>query len=89
LRVPADNFRADRADEGEVREPLFTGMKEWWAWIARPWDLLTTNSGVGDPSASTAKKGEEFMEKCVQKIAELIVEMANEAIDDSYPYEPD
>ncbi|MGD9498223.1 MAG: creatininase family protein [Armatimonadota bacterium] len=79
----------ERADEGRTREPHFTGMKQGWAWISRPWDLLTTNSGVGDPAKATAQKGEQYMERVVTRIAGLLVEMANEPIDDWYPYESD
>ena len=89
LHLRPDLVELDRADKGETREPHFTGMKEGWAWIARPWDVLTDNSGVGNPEAASAKKGEEFMNKCVKKIAQLLVEMANEPMDDWYPYESD
>ncbi len=89
LHLAPDLVEMDRADEGKVRAPHFTGMKEGWAWISRPWDKLTTNSGVGNPAAATAEKGEQFIERVVTKIADLIVEMANEAIDDWYPYESD
>lgn len=79
----------DRADEGETREPHLTAMKEGWAWIARPWDKLTTNSGVGNPEAASEDKGEQFLDRCVKKIAQLIVEMDGEPLDEWYPYESD
>ena len=89
LHLRPDLVEMEQADEGEVRKPHFTGMREGGAWVARPWDILTTNSGVGNPAASTAKKGQQFLQRCVDKIAQLIVEMANEPMDDWYPYERD
>lgn len=89
LHLRPDLVEMERADEGRTREAHFTGMKEGWAWIARPWDKLTHHSGVGDPSAATAEKGEQFVERCVTRIAQLIVEMAEEPMDDWYPYEAD
>jgi len=89
LHLRPELVEAERADEGETREPHFTGMKQGWAWIARPWDVLTTSSGVGDPVAATAEKGEQFLERVVTKIAGLLVEMANQPLDDCYPYEAD
>ncbi len=87
LHLRPDLVEMENADEGKAREPRFAGMKEGWAWIARPWDVLTTNSGVGNPGASTAEKGEQFLNRCAEKIGELIVEMANEPLDEWYPYE--
>jgi len=89
LHLRPDLVEMERADEGATREPHFTAMKEGWAWIARPWDKLTTNSGVGNPETATAEKGEQFIERVVEKIAGLIVEMANEPLDEWYPYESD
>ena len=89
LHLHPELVEMDRADEGRTREPHLTGMKEGWAWIARPWDKLTTNSGVGNPEAATADKGEKFIDACVRKIADLIVEMDQETLDEWYPYETD
>ncbi len=89
LHLRPDLVEMENADEGKAREPHFTGMKEGWAWIARPWDVLTTNSGVGSPEAATAEKGEQFLNRCAKKIGELIVEMADEQLDEWYPYESD
>ncbi len=89
LHLRPELVELHRADAGETREPHLTAMKEGWGWIARPWDKLTTNSGVGNPEAATAQKGEEFLERCVKKVAELIVEIDAEPLDEWYPYESD
>jgi len=89
LHLRPELVEMERADEGATREPHFTGMKQGWAWIARPWDRLTYNSGVGNPRSATAEKGEQFVERCTSKIATLLVEMAHESLDDWYPYEAD
>ena len=89
LHLRPDLVEMENADEGAGREPRFTGMNEGWAWIARPWDILTTNSGVGNPEASTAEKGEQFLNRCAKKVGDLIVEMANAPMDEWYPYESD
>jgi creatinine amidohydrolase len=89
LHLRPDLVELEQADEGAVRTPSLTGMRERWAWIARPWDLLTTHSGVGNPAGSTAEKGAEYIERCSARISELLVEMANAPLDDWYPYESD
>ena len=89
LHLRPELVEMHRADEGKTREPQLTALKEGWAWIARPWEALTTNSGVGDPSEATAEKGEKFIDSCVRKIAALIVEMDGEELGDWYPYKSD
>ncbi len=86
MHLNEDLVELDRADEGETRESYLTGIEEGWAWIARPWDRYTTNSGVGNPERANAEKGEKFLDSCVKKIAELIVEMDEREIDEWYPY---
>ena len=48
----------ERADAGAVRPTRFEAINRGWIEITRPWHLLTTNSGAGDPRAATAAKGE-------------------------------
>ena len=42
----------------------------------RPWHLLTTNSGSGDPRAATAAKGEELTALVVERIGRFLCELA-------------
>ncbi len=76
----------ERADEGALREPIFSAMREGWAWMARPWHRLTHNSGVGNPERADAQKGRQFIETVVEKISGLLVEMSEATVDDMYPY---
>ena len=48
----------DQADAGAVRASRFEAVNQGWVELTRPWHLLTTNSGSGDPRAATAAKGE-------------------------------
>lgn len=86
LHLHPELVELDRADEGALREPLFTGMREGWAWMARPWHRLTTNSGVGNPERADADKGRRFLRAIVEKISGLLVEMSEATVDELYPY---
>ena len=44
----------EQADSGAVRPSRFEAINRGWIEITRPWHLLTTNSGSGDPRAATA-----------------------------------
>lgn len=78
--------RMELAGEGAVREPVLTAMREGWAWIARPWERFTLDSGVGNPALATAQKGEQFVEAVVARLAEFLVELSAAPLDDLYPY---
>jgi len=64
----------DEAGDGAERRLKLKGFSEKWAWIPRRWVLTTADTGVGDPKAATAEKGERFIEECVGKMAEFIYE---------------
>jgi len=36
--------------------------------MSRPWHLLTSNSGSGNPHAATAEKGQQMMDVLVERI---------------------
>ena len=86
LHLAPELVEAERADAGAERQPLFTAMREGWAWMARPWHRLTTNSGVGDPEHADADKGRRFLEAVAGKISGLLVEMSEVTVDELYPY---
>ncbi len=74
------------ADAGAVRATRFEGVNRGWIGITRPWHLLTTNTGVGDPHPATAEKGRQFMEVLVERLSGFLVELANSPLDERFPY---
>ena len=56
----------EQADAGAVRPSRFEAVNRGWVEITRPWHLLTTNSGSGDPRAATAAKGEAVTDRVVR-----------------------
>lgn len=63
------------AGSGYARPSRLKGVREGWAWAPRRWTQVTADTGIGDPSRSTAQKGEKYVEAAVQRIAEFIVEL--------------
>jgi creatinine amidohydrolase len=66
------------AGPGDARSFRITGLREGWAWTPRQWTAVTKDTGVGNPSESTATKGERFFSAITGKLAQLIVELASE-----------
>ncbi len=77
---------ASEADAGAVRLSRFGAINRGWVEITRPWHLLTTNSGAGDPRAATAEKGQALTDLVAERIGEFLRELAASPIDDTFPY---
>ena len=76
----------NQADPGTMAATRFEGVNRGWIEITRPWHLLTTNSGAGDPRPATAEKGERITEIVVQRIAAFLEELAASPVNDTFPY---
>lgn len=75
-----------RADDGAVRETRFEAVNRGWVSITRPWHLLTTNTGSGNPHQATAEKGRRFVELVVERLAQFLVELSASELDERFPY---
>lgn len=74
------------ADEGSVRPMRFEALNKGWVSISRPWHLLTTNSGSGNPHAASAEKGHRMMDVLVERLGGFLAELANSPIDETFPF---
>lgn len=75
-----------KADAGALRPTRFDAVNRGWVSITRPWHLLTTNTGAGNPHAATAKKGREVVEAIVSRLADFLVELAAAPLDEQFPF---
>ncbi len=75
-----------RADAGETRPTRFEAVNRGWVQITRRWDLLTTETGSGNPHAATADKGRQVMNVIVQRLADFLVELDHAVLDDRFPF---
>ncbi len=74
------------ADEGRKASTRFEAVNDGWVSITRPWHLLTTNAGAGNPHAATAEKGRRLMDLLVERLARFLVELSTAEIDERFPY---
>lgn len=74
------------ADAGATRQTMFDAVNNGWVSITRPWHLLTTNSGAGNPHAATADKGRQCMALLVERLSGFLVELSASNIDGQFPY---
>jgi creatinine amidohydrolase len=76
----------DQADAGATARTRFEAVNRGWVEITRPWHLLTTNSGAGDPRPATAAKGHALTEIVVGRLAAFLKELAASPLGEDFPY---
>ncbi len=74
------------ADAGATAETKFAAVNRGWVSITRPWHLLTTNTGAGNPHAATAEKGRRMMALLVERLSQFLVELSAARLDERFPY---
>ncbi|MEP6766204.1 MAG: creatininase family protein [Gemmatimonadaceae bacterium] len=63
------------AGDGRSRNWRFAAMQQGWAWAPRQWTRISDDTGVGNPAASTAEKGERYVKQCAERIGAFLVEL--------------
>lgn len=86
VRLTADGQLA--ADDGQTASTRFEAVNRGWVSITRPWHLLTTNTGSGNPHPATAAKGKQFVELVVERLATFLCELSDSPLDETFPYPP-
>jgi creatinine amidohydrolase len=76
----------DQADPGAVARSRFEAVNRGWVEITRPWHLLTTNSGAGNPRPATSAKGETLTAIVVERLAGFLTDLAASGMDETFPY---
>ncbi len=74
------------ADAGQAAPMRFEALNKGWVSITRPWHLLTTNAGAGNPHAATADKGRRLMDLLVARLSAFLVELSGATIDERFPF---
>lgn len=86
LSLHPDLVRLENADDGAVRQCRFAAVREGWVQLTRPWHLLTTNSGAGNPKLATADKGRRWFDLVTDRITDFLVELSDAPVDESFPF---
>ena len=74
------------ADDGTIADTRFEAVNRGWVSITRPWHLLTTNSGAGNPHAASADKGRQLVARLVERLAGFLVELSATKLDERFPF---
>jgi len=72
------------AGDGAEKKNKMAAFREGWVWAERKWSQVTADTGTGDPSASTAEKGEKYFTAVTEKIAAMLEELVKCDVNDLY-----
>ncbi len=86
LYLYPDRVQLDVADDGAVKSSRFEAINRGWVQITRPWHILTTNAGVGNPKKATAEKGRIVVEAVVERIGNYLKELSDAKMGEEFPY---
>lgn len=73
------------AGSGKARPSRFEAIRKGWVSITRPWHVLTQDTGVGDPGAATAEKGQKVMALLIERLGDFLYDLARSPMDESFP----
>ena len=63
------------AGDGKAKSSKLEAVKNKTAWIPRQWNMVTDDTGVGNPKKATPEKGEKYLDDLTTKIGDFFVEM--------------
>ncbi|MFZ4573367.1 MAG: creatininase family protein [Phycisphaerales bacterium] len=72
------------AGDGSERKLRMAGFREGWAWTPRRWRSASADTGIGDPRAASAEKGERFVAAVGLKVGAFLAEFARADPSDMY-----
>jgi creatinine amidohydrolase len=74
----------EHAGDGKEKKSIIKGIREGWAWSERKWSMVTSDTGIGDPTASTDEKGARYFQAVTRKVADLLIEVAQVDVENRY-----
>ena len=86
LELCPDLVRMDLAEPTRANRSRLPTLEKHGGEFLRPWHLYTKNGGVGDPTKATREKGAKIVEAAVQRIADMLVELAQTEQNERFPY---
>ena len=70
--------------DGSAKKFKIKAFSESWAWAEREWSKISADTGVGNPHAASADKGERFFKDVTDKMGTFILELSQANTKDLY-----
>lgn len=76
LHYHPELVRMELAGEGKAHAFHPSGLRDGTAWMPRHWNLVTSDTGIGDPRAATADKGLRHTRAVAERYATLLEDLS-------------
>ncbi len=70
--------------EGKEKKNKIQGFSDGLVWAERKWSQVSADTGIGDPSLSTAEKGQLFFSHVTKKMGDVFYEICKADKDNLY-----
>ena len=77
LHYHPELVRMELAGNGASHPFALSSLKQKTAWLPRHWNLVTEDTGIGNPHLATAEKGKRFAQAVAERYAQLLSELKN------------
>ncbi|MGI9078171.1 MAG: creatininase family protein [Gemmatimonadaceae bacterium] len=85
LHLAPDSVRPlSEAGNGHQLRPRIAGLREGWAWAPRRWTQISSDTGVGNPTAATSEKGRLYASAVSARIGRFLADLAAADVADLY-----
>jgi creatinine amidohydrolase len=82
--VPELVLPLNEAGYGTGKKFRIKALNENWAWAERKWSQVTSDTGIGDPHKATPGKGGKCLKEVINRIGNLMIELAGSDINNMY-----
>jgi len=86
LALFPDKIHMDKAVAPREAPLKLKSLRAGYVSFVRPWDRVSDNTGMGDPTRATPEKGRKLVEVFVDRIAALLKELSDAEMTDAFPY---
>lgn len=69
--------KMQKAGKGTFHPWEMESMNKKTAWAPRNWKQVSDDTGIGNPEKSSSEKGKRYATEVVKRIADLLIELAN------------
>ena len=86
LALFPNQVQMDKAVKAKDSVLALDSMKVPYIAFMRPWNLVSDNTGVGDPTKASAAKGQKLVDIFMDRISRFLKELSDAPITERFPY---
>ena len=86
LALFPQKVRMDLAVKAKDSVLALDSMKVPYIAFMRPWNLVSDNTGLGDPTKATAAKGQKLVDIFMDRISRFLKELSDAPLTERFPY---